>query len=232
MPDRVIRDELLRSHRYRTLSSDTTRLLFVHLLLHADSLGNCEAHTTALGDAMGRQVDEATAAKWLDELSDVDLIRVYVADKKRYCHIPRFRQRLRYPNGKHPRPPSNIECSEIRELAQKVRPRSDSSQTVVGPQSAEVKRSEVKRSEENKTKSEKRSAAPTAAPATRLPEDWRLPDEYLSWAVRFGMQERKARITAADFKDYWIAKNGTDAMKRNWFATWRRWVRTTMEKAK
>lgn len=148
MPDRIVRDELLRSHRYRTLTSDTTRLLFVHLLLHADSLGNCEATTTALGDAMGRQVDEATATKWLDELSDVDLVRVYVVGLKRYCHIPRFRQRLRYPNGKHPRPPAGMECSEIRELAAKVRPQSDQSQTTVRPQSAEVKRSEVKRSEE------------------------------------------------------------------------------------
>ena len=148
MSDKILRDELLRSHRYRTLSSDTTRLLFIHLLLCADALGNCEATTTAIGDAMGRPVDESTAAKWLSELSDVDIIRTYDDGGKRYVHIPRFRQRLRYPKGKHPRPPSNLECSEIRELAEKVRPQSDSSQTTVRPQSDEVKRSEVKRSEE------------------------------------------------------------------------------------
>jgi hypothetical protein len=139
MPDRIVRDELLRSHRYRTLTSDTLRLLFVHLVLCADSLGNCEATTTALGDAMGRQVDEATAAKWLTELGDVDIVRVYEVDGKRYCHIPKFRQRLRYPNGKHPRPPAHIECHEIRELAQKVRPESDYSRQKRG----EEKRSDV-----------------------------------------------------------------------------------------
>ena len=71
MADRVVRDELLRSHRYVTLSSDTCRLLFLHIILCADSLGNAEATTTALGIAMMRPVDEATAAKLLAELADV-----------------------------------------------------------------------------------------------------------------------------------------------------------------
>lgn len=161
MSDKILRDELLRSHRYRTLSSDTARLLFIHLVLCADSLGNCEATTTALGDAMGRSVDESTAAKWLSELADSDIIRVYESGGKRYVHIPRFRQRLRYPKGKHPRPPANIECSEIRELAEKVRPESDRSQTTVGPRSDEVKRSEVKRGEEPKVPIPPESATPS-----------------------------------------------------------------------
>jgi uncharacterized protein YdaU (DUF1376 family) len=80
-----------------------------------------------------------------------------------------------------------------------------------------------------KVKSEKR---PIASVATRLPENWTLPEEYHAWAVRFGMDERKAWLVGADFKDFWIAKNGPDAMKRNWFATWRRWIRTTLEKTK
>lgn len=150
MPDRIVRDELLRSHRYVTLSSDTSRLLFIHLVLSADSLGNAEATTTSLGIIMGRPVDAETASKWLTELADVDLIRVYEAQGKRYVHIPRFRQRLRYLHGKHPRPPENIECNELKDLLQKVGLQSDHSRTTVRPQSAEVKRSEVKRSEEKK----------------------------------------------------------------------------------
>jgi len=147
MPDRIIRDELLRSHRFVALSSDTVRMVFIAFVLCADDLGNAEATPTAIGIMLVRSVSEDTAAKWLSELADVDLVRVYESDGKRYVHLPRFRQRLRYSNGKHPRPPSNIECKEIRELAQKVRPRSGSSQTTVSPESAEVKRSEVKRSE-------------------------------------------------------------------------------------
>jgi len=142
MPDRIIRDELLRSHRYVTLSSDTCRLLFVHLILCADSLGNAEATTTSLTLTMMRSIDETTAAKLVAELADADLIRVYESGSKRYVHIPRFRQRLRYIKGKHPRPPAAIECNEMKELLRKARPPSDRGPTTVG-------RSEEKRSEKN-----------------------------------------------------------------------------------
>jgi len=143
MPDRIVRDELLRSHRYRTLSSDTSRLLFMHLLLSVDSFGNAEANNTAISDAVHRPLDDATVAKLLGELSDADLIRLYQIDEKAYLHIPRFRQRLRYLNTKHPRPPESVECKEINRMLEKVRPKSGE----VLPKSVEVKRSEVKRSE-------------------------------------------------------------------------------------
>ena len=145
MPDRIVRDELMRSHRYVTLSSDTVRLFFVHCILTADSLGNLEATTTSTTAMMGRQIEQSTLAKWIAELDHVGIIRAYLVDDKQYVHIPRFRQRLRYIKGKHPRPPSEVECKEISNLLEKVRPQSDHSQTTVGR--SEVKRSEVKRSE-------------------------------------------------------------------------------------
>jgi len=145
VPDRIVRDELMRSHRYVTLSSDTVRLFFVHCILTADSLGNLEATTTSTTAMMGRQIEQSTLAKWIAELDHVGIIRAYLVDDKQYVHIPRFRQRLRYIKGKHPRPPSEVECKEISSLLEKVRPQSDHSQTTVGR--SEVKRSEVKRSE-------------------------------------------------------------------------------------
>ena len=145
MPDRIVRDELMRSHRYVTLSSDTVRLFFVHCILTADSLGNLEATTTSTTAMMGRQIEQSTLAKWIAELDHVGIIRAYLVDDKQYVHIPRFRQRLRYIKGKHPRPPSEVECKEISSLLEKVRPQSDHSQTTVSR--SEVKRSEVKRSE-------------------------------------------------------------------------------------
>ena len=177
MPDRIIRDELMRSHRYVTLSSDTSRLLFVHLILSADALGNTEATTTALGIIMGRPVDTETASKWLSELADVDLIRVYEIGGKRFIHIPRYRQRLRYMTGKHPRPPANIECSELKHLLSKVGPQSDRSQSTVGPQSAEVKRSEVKRKDLDLglSISPTRQVKPSTKKPPRDPQD---PDPY------------------------------------------------------
>lgn len=131
MADKLLRDELLRSHRYQSVSNDTAKLLFVHLTLSSDSLSNAEATTTALSIIMGRTITEEASATLLAELADRDLIRVYQADGKRYVHIPRSRQRIRYLRGKHPRPPKSIEDKEITELIEQVGLKSDRGQTEV-----------------------------------------------------------------------------------------------------
>lgn len=61
---------------------------------------------------------------------------------------------------------------------------------------------------------------------TRLPVGFEMPDEWLHWA----MTERHwpaadARDEAASFTDFWHAKAGKDAVKLDWEATWRNWVR-------
>jgi uncharacterized protein YdaU (DUF1376 family) len=66
--------------------------------------------------------------------------------------------------------------------------------------------------------------AAKAAPATRLSEDWQLPDEWAIWAK----QERpdlNPNKVADSFKDYWIAQPSAKGKKTNWQATWRNWVR-------
>ena len=117
MPDRIIRDELIDSDRYSDLSTDTARLLFVHLLLLADDLGNVDAGDRFIRRrALPSAPSELAVTKILSELADHDLIRLYQVDGKSYAHIPRFRQRLRSMKRGHPRPPANIECREIRQM--------------------------------------------------------------------------------------------------------------------
>jgi hypothetical protein len=152
MPDRVIRDEILKSDLILALKRNTHRLAFIACLLEADNLGNFEAGPGALWRLWRdwlNLTDRAQVAEILLALTDAGLVRLYDVAEKRYGHIPKFRQRLRYMHGKHPRPPTSIECHEINALLSKsqttVRPQSDRSQTADGLQSAEVKRSEVKR---------------------------------------------------------------------------------------
>lgn len=62
--------------------------------------------------------------------------------------------------------------------------------------------------------------------ASRLPQDWALPDEWAQWA----MQDRnwsagQVLRVAEGFRDFWIGKAGKDARKVDWEATWRNWVR-------
>ncbi len=123
MSDRVLRDELLDSDRYWALPSDTHRMLFTHLVLTADDLGNAEAGTGAIRRRLLQReqpISAEAAAKLLTELQAVDIIRLFEVDGKRYAHIPRFRQRLRSYKRVNPRPPSKIEDKEINELMEKL----------------------------------------------------------------------------------------------------------------
>lgn len=75
-----------------------------------------------------------------------------------------------------------------------------------------------------------RSAKPSREPAargSRLPADWTLPDEWLQWALSEfpSLPAIRLKREAEGFRDYWIAKAGRDAAKRDWEATWRNWVR-------
>ncbi len=68
---------------------------------------------------------------------------------------------------------------------------------------------------------------------TRLPEDWTLPDEWRKWATDQNLGNLASLSLEGDrFRDYWWAKAGKDATKRDWFATWRNWTRRAAEMAK
>ena len=65
---------------------------------------------------------------------------------------------------------------------------------------------------------------------TRLPENWTLPDEWLQWAIDQNLAPlSNLKLEGDRFRDYWWAKAGKDATKRDWFATWRNWTRRAVE---
>lgn len=108
MPTRMIREGLLDSARYWSVSSDA-RQLFFHLLLIADDFGCCSAAPVYLRRRCFADVPGADRiARLLTELSDVDLIRLYTAKDASFLFIPRFGQRLRRMTLKHPRPVDNL----------------------------------------------------------------------------------------------------------------------------
>jgi len=141
--DRVIRDELLTSERYWSVSIEAQRL-FIHLILCADDLGRFSGKNYTIRTACfpGQAVQAEKVEKLLAELQDADLVRVYQHETERFIFIPRFRQRLRYFKSRYPAPPKQI--SDIEEE------KSDHGQSKDGlkTDSSRHKRSEVKRSEE------------------------------------------------------------------------------------
>jgi hypothetical protein len=62
------------------------------------------------------------------------------------------------------------------------------------------------------------------ARASRLPTDWQPSDEDMNFC-KAERPDLDVGDVAAQFRDYWIAKSGRDATKKDWPATWRNWVR-------
>jgi uncharacterized protein YdaU (DUF1376 family) len=71
----------------------------------------------------------------------------------------------------------------------------------------------------------KRDTKVSTKKATRLPDDWVAPQEWIVWAISSGTSRRNAYFEADQFKDYWIGVGGQRGTKLNWEATWRNWIR-------
>ena len=144
MADRIIRDELLTSERYWSVSIEA-RELFIHVLLNADDTARFSGNNYTIRTACypGQSVNPEKLEGLLSSLHDADLVRFYEAGGLRFIFIPRFKQRLRFTKSKYPAPPNGISDLHVE--------KSDSGKTISGTESDHrpQKRSEVKRSEEN-----------------------------------------------------------------------------------
>jgi hypothetical protein len=61
--------------------------------------------------------------------------------------------------------------------------------------------------------------------ASRLPNDFRVPGEWIDWAMeKRGWTRAEATEEAECFTRYWQAKAGRDAAKLDWEKTWQNWA--------
>src|SRR5262249_31308307 len=65
---------------------------------------------------------------------------------------------------------------------------------------------------------------------TRLPTDWQPSEADLAFARDRALSPTRIDAEAEKFRNYWTAKSGSDACKRDWSATWRNWIINTTEK--
>jgi hypothetical protein len=65
--------------------------------------------------------------------------------------------------------------------------------------------------------------------ATRIPEPFIVTADMRAWAAE-ETPGLKVDAVTKKFVDYWRAKSGKDATKRDWVATWRNWLRTDFER--
>lgn len=64
--------------------------------------------------------------------------------------------------------------------------------------------------------------------AGRIPDDFTLTEELAQWG-RENAPNVNGAYETAKFIDYWRAKSGRDATKKDWVATWRNWIRKANE---
>lgn len=148
MPDRIIRDELLESDRWLSLSRNTHRLAFVCLITAADALGNMEGTDARLWRLWRDPLkldDRKAISEILESLVCNDLVRLYEVDGKRLIHIPRYKQRLRYLGRINP--PSPWTTNEQKQQIAKNSPGDSQARTGRAPAEVDVD-VEVKRKEE------------------------------------------------------------------------------------
>lgn len=73
----------------------------------------------------------------------------------------------------------------------------------------------------------KTKPTPAEPQGSRLPADWRCPPEWLAWARGQGHPQPEAE--ADKFRDYWHAQAAAKGRKADWLATWRNWIRRSLE---
>lgn len=64
--------------------------------------------------------------------------------------------------------------------------------------------------------------------AQRLPDGW-TPDDEPELAAKLGVNQQHIRRELERFTDYWISQPGARGRKVNWQATWRNWLRRSVE---
>lgn len=66
---------------------------------------------------------------------------------------------------------------------------------------------------------------------SRLPTDWQPSPSEVDFAKERGFSPAAIAEEADKFRDYWHAKSGKDATKRDWPGTWRNWIRRACERS-
>jgi len=74
------------------------------------------------------------------------------------------------------------------------------------------------------------SRASKGVRGSRLSGDWYPSPHEIAFALDRRMPRVRINTEIEKFRNYWIAKSGASAIKRDWSATWRNWIITAMER--
>ena len=218
---RSIKPEFWTSEQVMDLSPNA-RLLFIGLWnfcddagIHPASLKRLKAEIMPADDVCSDDV-----RRMIDECINVGLIREYEIDGEAYWAVTGWHhQKIDQPSYKYP-----SEDGTVPEGPAKRRQSAKNAQPVRGvfdERSPPEGKGEEGNGEEGK---EPRKKPEPKSKGSRIPADWRLTPDLLDEAKRIGPSV-DAQREAAKFRDYWLAASGQNAVKADWDATWRNWIR-------
>jgi hypothetical protein len=178
MPNRIIRDSILDSDRYRELGAVEARLLFLEMLLLADDYGLLPVGAGFLSrrTTAGYGKSPEAIAGLIGAMVDRDLIRTYSDGGRTFAYIPRFGNSPRAKRPKWPLPPEPSR-SEINELSQKRIANAMRVQTYAPETETETETETEKTKEKTKPKAHDKRA-PVDLPDWLRAEDWRAYVEH------------------------------------------------------
>ena len=68
--------------------------------------------------------------------------------------------------------------------------------------------------------------------ATRLPDDWIIPDDWRAAARASGLSDQRIDYQSTKFKNYYLSISGNKATKLNWRLAWNNWIIDDVASAK
>lgn len=70
------------------------------------------------------------------------------------------------------------------------------------------------------------------AKAMRLPQDWSLPPEWLSYATQQGFSDEETQVQAQRFHRYFTGPDAKKPAKKDWYRTWVNWLENHTPRAR
>lgn len=212
----------------------TVRYLFVGLVTRADDHGRFRANPALVRSRVFPYdgLDCDTVAGWLKELEASGRIVTYTVDGQAYGVLVNWGKHQRLDNAAKSEipPPPELSCGELEpepELPAEVR--ADSPQVA-----AECGESPLEWSGEEGSGGDGADAAtaangrkPPKGRATRVPIPFVLTDDMFAWLSE-NLPDVDYVLETEKFVDHFRSKAGKDATHLDWPATWRNWMRNSV----
>lgn len=230
---RSLKPEFWDDRKLARSTSRDARMLYMGMWNQSDEHGRLNGDAAWLKGRVFPFEDDISAdtvLTLLQELEQAERILSYEVDGDPFIYLPKLPKHQRLEPSKVesrlPEPPSRVEQSapDLPPHADKSAPRADEP-----AQGADESALLYVAGSMEQGAGSRDARAPTTARGTRIPDAW-TPDPKLVDEMRSeGIPDEVARRELPKFRDYWDSQPGAKGRKTNWSATWRNWLRRSME---